>query len=239
MLHSKQLSNSFVQIHEDFAPQFELKLLRVIIRLYGKRLSLSLRGRDEDQNRCCFCEYEVLYWSQWNLIKTLQSRNMSEQLASMTTAVDINESFKLFWNKVLGVDEPDLPRTPQDMRLGVQRVILQLNILPGWFSNWNWSCQIYFEALDLIICGIQNRVYCKLQDLIKGLNKKDHKRNLTLSPNSRLRCTSFTWAVIFPTIQKHNVQSVLRWVPDSQKTLMSQVCKLNAGYEWMFIQHFA
>lgn len=36
-----------------------------------------------------------------------------------------------------------------------------------------YYCQIYFEALDLIVCGIQNRfdqpgyrVYCKLEDLL-------------------------------------------------------------------------
>ena len=88
----------------------------------------------------------------------------------------------------LGVNEPTLPRrrkVPRRYKIGSSEGEFPHEV-EGYYK------QIYFEALDLLICGIQNRfnppsyrVYSKLEDLIVNLllTNKIKKKSLNLLPN--------------------------------------------------------
>ena len=194
---------------------------------------------------------EMLLRHSDNLSKTLQSKRMSAaegQLASMTVKtlqlLRTDENFSLFWTKVLKltndleVDEPALPRrrkAPKRYEIGSSEGDFPLEV-EAYYR------QIYFEALDLIICGIQDRfdqpgyrVYCKLEDLlVKAADKEDHKEEFEFF--TKFYNEDFDAQVLdimscnLPDNPKkhdlHSVLSYLRDMPDFQRALMSQVCKL-------------
>ena len=199
---------------------------------------------------------EMLLRHSDNLSRTLQSHYMSaaegQTVASMTVttlqSLRSDESFKLFWTKILkmvndlGVNEPTLPRrrkVPRRYEIGSSEVDFPVEV-EGHYK------QIYFEALDLLICGIQNRfnqpgyrVYSKLKDLIvKAANKRDHKEELEFVTNfygedfnaQELQAHLDVMSCNIPSDRGvHDLRSILSYLKElseSQRILVSQVCKL-------------
>ena len=126
---------------------------------------------------------EVLLNHSDNLSKTLQSLHMSaaqgQKAAEMTVdtlqSLRDNDSFDLFWQRVLllakesGVNDPELPRPRKRPRRYANDISEE--DLPTTVEDIYWP--IYFEALDQVINGIKSRfgqpgcrIYSKLEDLL-------------------------------------------------------------------------
>ncbi len=199
---------------------------------------------------------ELLLSHSDNLSKTLQSSSMSaaegQRIAEMTVhtlqKIRDNESFDLFWQRVLllvkenGVNDPELPR---------------LRKRPRKYSNMTSEEEIpvavediyrpiYYEALDLVINGIKSRfdqpgyrIYSKLEDLVvKAANKENWEEEITFIcdfygedfSKGQLRMQLGLLSSSIPdNSQSHNLCSVLQYLRelnDSQRALMSEVCSL-------------
>ena len=191
-----------------------------------------------------------------NLSKTLQHTSMSaaegQKIAKMTVctlhSIRSDPNFELFWQKVtklaaeLDVDEPALPRQrkrPRRYEDGTGEAHFSENV-KDFFRH------IYFEALDLVISGINSRfdqpgynIYSKLEDLlVKATNneeyedeyqfiidfyKDDFDSNLLRTQLGVMSCNIPCDSV------PHNLVAILcylRGLSDSQRALMSEVCKL-------------
>ena len=201
---------------------------------------------------------EMLLRHSDNLSRTLQSHHMSaaegQTVASMTIktlqSLRSDESFKLFWTKTLkmvndlGVNEPTLPRrrkVPRRYEIGSSEGEFPLEV-EGYYK------QIYFEALDLLICGIQNRfnqpgyrVYSKLEDLIvKAANKQDHKELEFVTKfygqdfnAQELQAHLDVMSCNIPSDRGvHDLRSILSYLKElseSQRILVSQASFTNPG----------
>ena len=191
-----------------------------------------------------------------NLSKTLQHTSMSaaegQKIAKMTVctlqSIRSDPNFELFWQKVtklaaeLDVDEPALPRQrkrPRRYEDGTGEAHFSENVK-------DFFRRIYFEALDLVISGINSRfdqpgykIYSKLEDLlVKATNneeyedeyqfiidfyKDDFDSNLLRTQLGVMSCNIPCDSV------PHNLVAILcylRGLSDSQRALMSEVCKL-------------
>ena len=127
-----------------------------------------------------------------NLSKTLQHTSMSaaegHSIAKMTVctlqSMRSDPNFELFWQKVtkhaaeLDVDEPALPRQrkrPRRYEDGIGEAHFSENVK-------DFFRRIFFEALDLVISGINSRfdqpgykIYSKLEDLlVKAANNEEY-----------------------------------------------------------------
>ena len=132
-----------------------------------------------------------------NLSKTLQHTSMSaaegQKIAKMTVctlqSIRSDPNFEFFWQKVtkltaeLDVDEPALPRQrkrPRKYEDGTGEAHFSENVK-------DFFRRIYFEALDLVISGINSRfdqpgykIYSKLENLLTNNEEYEDEYQLII-----------------------------------------------------------
>lgn len=190
-----------------------------------------------------------------NLSKTLQSRHMSaaegQKIAEMTIrtlqSIRSEDSFQLFWKKVtkmasdLDVSDPVLPRQRKRPR--------RYEDGEEGYSPENvedFYRPIFFEALDLVIGGIRARfdqpgykLYSKLEGvLVKAANKETFDAELEFVTDfykedfdsGLLSMQLGVMSCNLPSDSSpHDLPSILEYlreISDSQRALLSEVCKL-------------
>lgn len=189
-----------------------------------------------------------------NLSKTLQATQMSaaagQKIAEMTVttlqSIRSDENFTLFWEKItkmasnLDVSDAVLPRRrkrPRRYDDGSE----------GDFPEKveDFYRPIYFEALDLLICGIQARfdqpgykIYSKLEEvLVKAANKEEYEEDLKFVTDfygddidsEQLSMQLNVMSTNLEAANVHNLSSVMQFLKDiseSQRQLISEVCTL-------------
>jgi hypothetical protein len=199
---------------------------------------------------------ELLLRHSDNLSKTLQSSTMSaaegQEIASMTVAtlksIRTDEMFQLFWEKTtrqadhLGVKEPELPRRRKRPRRyeddGASSGDFQETV------EGLYRC-IYYEALDLVICGIEARfnqpgykVYSNLETLLMKAAKceeYDEAFEFIIEfykddfDRDQLALQLEIFSTNIPIESAENLNSVISYLQQlsaAQKSLLSEVCKL-------------
>lgn len=190
-----------------------------------------------------------------NLSKTLQSSSMSaaegQKIADMTVhtlkSIRSDEKFLLFWKVIkqkassLNVNEPTLPRKRKRPRR------YEDGASDGDFpeSVEDLYRRTYFEALDLIVCGIEERfdqpgykVYSNLEDLlVKAVKKENYDEELKFvvefyKDDFNQDQLSMQLAVLSSNISSDSAQdlkSILQYLQnlsEAQRLLLSEVCTL-------------
>ena len=193
-----------------------------------------------------------------NLSKTLQTpklsaadgQNIAELTCKTLERIRTDDSFKLFWEKALrlqqtlGISEPSLPRkrkAPKRLEVGTGE---------SFFSHTPEALfrVEYMEALDLVINFIRERfnqpgyrIYCNLENLLlKAASKDDHSAELQfvldyygddfdcslLETHLELFTTSISITEDSNQLTLLDIKSHISSLSPRMRSSMSEVCKL-------------
>ena len=191
-----------------------------------------------------------------NLSKTLQTpkldaadgQNIAELTCKTLEKMHTDDSFKLFWEKVLGlqqnlgVSEPSLPRkqkAPKRFKVGTSE---------GFSLHTPEALLQYMEAMDLVINFIREqfnqpgyRIYCNLENLqLKAASKDDYTSELQfvldyyeddfdhslLGTHLELFTTCISTNEDYNQLTLVNIKSHVTSLSPGMRSSMSEVCKL-------------
>ena len=177
-----------------------------------------------------------------------EGQKIAEMTVRTLQSVRSEENFLLFWTKVtkmasdFDVSDPVLPRRRKRPRR------YEDGTGEGDFPETvkDYYRPIFFEALDLVICGIKTRfdqpgyiLYSKLEDLlVKAANKEGYDEELKFvtdfykedfDPGQlSMQLNVMSCSIPFDS-SPHNLASILQFlrsISDPQRALMSEVCTL-------------